>query len=177
MMLQRLLLIVGLGLALGACGDSQEELRSWMEQQRVSTPLLRDKLPEPKRFEPFRYDNAGVADPFSPNKITLASDQPVAARPTNGPRPDTNRRREPLESFPLDNIRMVGHVTSGGQSYALLQVEAVVYQVRVGNYVGPHFGRIVKVTESEVTVREMVQDGAGEWAERENALRLAEGTK
>jgi type IV pilus assembly protein PilP len=177
MIMRGTMLAAVLALALGGCGDSQEELRSWMEQQRASTPLLRDKLPDPKRFEPFRYDNAGIADPFSPNKIALAADQPVATRVSTGPRPDASRRREPLESFPLDNIRMVGHVTSGGQSYALLQVESVVYQVKVGNYVGPHFGRIVKVTESEVSVREMVQDGAGEWAERDNALRLTEGTK
>jgi type IV pilus assembly protein PilP len=59
----------------------------------------------------------------------------------------------------------------------LLQVESVVYQVKTGNYVGPNFGRIVKVTENEVTLREIVQDGTGDWAERENSLRLAEGSK
>ena len=166
-----------LGLALAGCGDSHEELRSWMEQQKAATPLLKDKLQEPKRFQPFRYDGAAMADPFAPAKIRLASDQPLESARPSGPKPDMNRRREPLESYPLDIIRMVGHVTSSGQAFALLQVESVVYQVRVGNYVGPHFGRVVKVTENEVTIREVVQDGAGEWAERDNALRLAEGSK
>lgn len=177
MMVLRIVGAAFAGLALAGCGDSHEELRAWMEQQKASTPLLKDKLQEPKRFQPFRYEGAAMVDPFSPVKIRLASDQPVeSARPT-GPKPDMSRRREPLESFPLDIIRMVGHLTSAGQAFALLQVDAVVYQVKVGNYVGPNFGRIVRVTENEVTVREVVQDGVGDWAERENALRLAEGSK
>jgi type IV pilus assembly protein PilP len=166
-----------IGLLVAGCGDSYDELRAWMEKQKAETPLLKDKLPEPKSHQPFRYDGAAMPDPFSPAKIRLVADQPVDAVRQSGPRPDQSRRREPLESYPLDVIRMVGHVTSAGQTFALLQVESVVYQVRAGNYVGPNFGRIIKVTESEVTVREVVQDGAGEWAERENSLRLAEGSK
>jgi type IV pilus assembly protein PilP len=173
----RVAVVAALGLVLAGCGDSQDELRDWMEKQKAATPLLKDRLQEPKSFKPFRYDGSEVADPFSPAKIRLVADQPVDAGRQTGPKPDTNRRREPLESFPLDIIRMVGHVTSAGQTFALLQVESVVYQVKTGNYVGPHFGRIVKVTENEVTLREIVQDGTGDWAERENSLRLAEGSK
>lgn len=169
--------VVLLGLALSACGDAHDELRAWMERQKAETPLLKDKLLEPKRFQAFRYDGSAMGDPFSPAKIRLAPDQPAESVRPAGPRPDMSRRREPLENYPLDLIRMVGHVTSGGQAFALLQVESVVYQVKVGNYVGPNFGRIVRVTENEVAIREVVQDGAGEWAERDGALRLAEGSK
>lgn len=173
----RIAVVAALGLTLAGCGDSHEELRDWMEKQKAATPLLKDKLQEPKSFKAFRYDGSAAPDPFSPGKIRLVADQPVEASRNTGPRPDTSRRREPLESFPLDIIRMVGHVTSAGQTFALLQVESVVYQVKAGNYVGPNHGRIVKVTENEVTLREIVQDGAGDWAERENSLRLTEGSK
>ena len=72
---------------------------------------------------------------------------------------------------------MVGHMTNGRNDFALLQVEAMVYQARGGNYAGQNFGRIVRVTESEVTLKELVQDAAGDWVERDSALRLQEGRK
>ena len=68
-------------------------------------------------------------------------------------------------------------MTNGRNDFALLQVEAMVYQARVGNYAGQNFGRIVRVTESEVTLKELVQDAAGDWVERDSALRLQEGRK
>ena len=95
----------------------------------------------------------------------------------NGLKPDADRRRETLESFPLDNIKMVSHMTNGRNDFALLQIEAMFDQARVGNYTGQNFGRIVCVTESEVTLKELVQDAAGDWVERDSALRLQEGRK
>lgn len=164
------------GLLLAGCGDEQEELRGWMDQQRAAMPVIKDTIPPPKKFEPFRYDNAALADPFSQSKLALAIAQAAPAK-TSGLRPDTSRRREVLESFPLDNIKMVGHLSNGKSDYALLQVESMVYQARVGNYAGQNFGRIVRVTESEVTLKELVQDAAGDWIERDTALRLLEGKK
>ena len=93
----------------------------------------------------------------------------------SGLKPDTNRRREALESFPLDAIRMVGHMTNGRSSFALLQVDSTVYQARVGNYAGLNYGMITRVSESEVRLKELVQDAAGDWIERETALQLKEG--
>ena len=133
-------------------------------------------IPAPKKFEPFRYENTALADPFSQSKLALAVAQAAPAK-GNGLKPDAARRRETLESFPLDNIKMVGHMTNGRNDFALLQVEAMVYQARVGNYAGQNFGRIVRVTESEVTLKELVQDAAGDWVERDSALRLQEGRK
>ncbi len=172
----KLIVLLGVGLALGGCGDEQDELRSWMDQQRAAMPLIKDKIPAPKRFEPFRYDNAALADPFSQSKLALAIAQATPAR-GSGLKPDVARRRETLESFPLDNIKMVGHMGNGRNDFALLQVETMVYQARIGNYAGQNFGRIVRVTESEVTLRELVQDAAGDWVERDSALRLQEGRK
>ncbi len=161
---------------LGACSSEQSELRAWMDDVKRNTQPIRDQIPEPKKFEPYRYDNVSQVDPFSNAKLQAALDR-LNKRPTAGPRPDDNRRREALENFPLETIRMVGHLADNKQAFALLQAESVVYQARAGNYAGQNHGRIVKVTESEVTLKELVQDAAGDWVERESSLRLQESKK
>jgi type IV pilus assembly protein PilP len=91
--------------------------------------------------------------------------------------PDLKRRREALEAFPLDALQMVGNLRLGGSHVALLKVDSQLHQVRVGNYIGQNFGRIVAISETEVAVRESVQDAAGDWVERDTALRLQESGK
>jgi type IV pilus assembly protein PilP len=158
------------GALLAGCSDEQQELRGWMDEQRRSMPATRESVSPPKRFEPFRYENAGQSDPFSPAKLALKGGPPVS----NGIKPDLNRRREALEGYPLESIRMVGHMTSGRSAFALLEADKMVYQARVGNYAGQNFGMITRVTESEVVLRELVQDAAGDWVERDTSLRLQE---
>jgi type IV pilus assembly protein PilP len=91
--------------------------------------------------------------------------------------PELNRRKEPLEAEPLDAIAMVGLLDQKGQRVALVKVNNLLYQVKVGNYLGQNYGRIMRITESEINLREIVQDGTGEWIERQAALQLQEGTK
>ena len=162
--------------AAAGCSADESELRNWMDQVRRVTQPIRDSIPEPKRFMPFRYDNAGQVDPFTASKLASTLEQAVQRNKT-GPRPDLERRREVLENYPLEAIRMVGHLADKRHNTALLQVDTMVYQARVGMYAGQNFGRIVKISESEVMLKELVQDAAGEWTERETALRLQESKK
>lgn len=170
----RWLLVLIVPITTTACSSDQNELLAWMAEVRNNTPPIKETIPEPKRFEPFRYENLAQTDPFSQRKLQAAFDK-LQSRNKNGLQPDVNRRRESLESYPLEQIRMVGHLSSGKQSFALLQVESLVYQARVGNYAGQNFGVITKVSESEVKLKELVQDAAGEWVERETSLSLQEG--
>lgn len=159
------------GALLGGCSDEQQEIRSWMQTQRSAMPTIKGKVDAPKRHEPFRYDKAGQADPFAQSRLAGKA----GPRPSGGIEPDVARNREVLEGFPLDTIRMVGHMSNGQKNFALLQVDNTVYQARVGNYAGQNFGKIVRVTESEVQLKELVRDAAGDWTERETALRIQEG--
>jgi len=156
------------GLALAGCEVDRTELQSWMDETRRNTPPVTDKIAEPKKFEPFRYQAEDLIDPFSLSKMKVGA----AARSGGGVQPDTSRRREPLESFPLDNLKMVGNLQQGGSHVALLQADTALFQVRVGNYIGQNFGRVLKISDSEVAIREIVQDAAGDWIERDTALRL-----
>jgi type IV pilus assembly protein PilP len=87
------------------------------------------------------------------------------------------RRRELLESYPLDTLKMVGTLQKTGLSYALLQADKAIVQAKVGNYIGQNFGMITKVSETEIEIREIVQDASGEWVERKAKLELQENKK
>ncbi|HMS78402.1 MAG TPA: pilus assembly protein PilP [Burkholderiaceae bacterium] len=156
---------------LAGCEADRSELQTWMDETRRNTPTVTEKISEPKKFEPFVYQAADEIDPFSATKMRVAG-ATVAGRASSGLQPDAGRRREPLESFPLDNLKMVGNLRQGATNVALLQADAAVYQVRVGNYVGQNFGRVLKISENEVAIRETVQDAAGDWVERDTALQL-----
>ncbi|MCE4537617.1 pilus assembly protein PilP [Pelomonas sp. P7] len=160
-------------LALAGCGSDMDELRQWMEQQRrEAKPSVTPLLP-PKKFLPQPYEAGTGVDPFSTQKLSVAIKQ-EAAQPNSLLTAEINRRKEPLEAYPLDNMNMVGSLTREGRRYALLRVDSLLYQVKAGDYLGQNFGRITKISETEITLREVVQDAAGEWIERTSTLQLQE---
>ena len=100
-----------------------------------------------------------------------------ARQPNSAVAAELNRRKEPLEGYPLDSMSMVGSVQKQGRPYALLRVDNLLYQVKAGDYLGQNYGKILKITETEISLREIVQDAAGEWIERPTTLQLQEGGK
>ncbi|AMO23775.1 pilus assembly protein PilP [Ramlibacter solisilvae] len=164
-------------LALAGCGSSgQDELQQWMAAQRAATRPRVQPIPEPKKFVPQPYTQDGSTDPFSNQKLTQAlkreSDKSTANMALLAP--ELARRKEALEAFPLDSMKMVGYLNKEGRPVALLRVDNLLYQVRPGNYLGQNYGKIMKVGETEVVLREIVQDAAGEWTERAATLQLQE---
>ncbi len=172
----RVLLCAALPSLLAACGDGgMDEVKQWMDETRRQTRVAVPKLTEPKKFTPFTYAGKNAADPYSPGKFVNAMAAPAASG--NRFQPNMDRRREPLETFPLDNLKMVGTLRKQGASFALLQAEHTVFQAKVGNYIGQNFGQITKISDSEVELKEIVQDAAGEWVERTAKLELQENKK
>ncbi len=158
---------------LAACSSDLEELQQWTEAKRREAKPSVPKLQPPKKFDPEPYTSAQAVDPFSIQKLTVALKQ--EARQLNPLlASELNRRKEPLEAYPLDNMSMVGSFTKGGRPYALLRVDNLLYQVKVGDYLGQNYGRITKIGETEISLREVVQDAAGEWTERMSSLQLQE---
>lgn len=169
-------LMVTLLTTLYGCGDSGlTEIKEWMADVKSHTKVGVSKLSEPKKFIPFTYSGAASIDPYNPNKLLVALAKMYAN--SKGLKPNLDRRRETLENYPLDTIKMVGTLQKVGLSYALVQVDKTVFQVKVGNYIGQNFGMITGITESEVNLKEIVQDASGEWVEREAKLALQESTK
>lgn len=167
-------------LLLAGCGSSgQEELQAWMDEQRAQTRPKIQPIPEPKKFTPQAYTEDKATDPFSNQKLTLALKRESSQSTSNAAlvAPELARRKEPLESHPLDSMKMVGSMLKEGRPVALVRVDNLLYQVQPGNYLGQNFGRVTKVGETELVLREIVQDAAGEWIERKATLQLQEGSK
>ena len=162
------------------CGESGEgELQEWMKEQRSAAKPRIEPLPEPSKFSPQAYSQAGSIEPFSNQKLTQALRRDSNQTSSNAAliAPELSRRKEPLEALPLDSVSMVGSMVKEGSPVALVKVDNLIYQVRVGNHLGQNYGLITKVTETGISLREIVQDAAGEWIERTAALQLLEGSK
>lgn len=163
----------------GCSSSGQEELQQWMTDQRNQTKPQIQPIPEPKKFTPQAYTQEAATDPFSNQKLTEALKRDSKQVSANAAlvAPELARRKEPLESFPLDAMSMVGSLIKQGQPVALIKVDNLLYQVRPGNYLGQNYGKIVKVGETELSLREIVQDAGGEWIERVAKLQLQERAK
>ena len=162
--------------AVSACGLSDEgEIQQWMTDQKAAMKPTAMKVEEPKEFMPFAYEAHGQVDPFDPQKILMVVARQREERGSaSAIKPDLERRREVLEGFPLDQIRMVGMMRQGGNNVALLETNGATHMVRVGNYAGQNFGLITRISETEVVLKEIYQDAAGEWVERPQKLELQE---
>jgi type IV pilus assembly protein PilP len=168
----RVLLLVGAGLLAGCSDSDVAEINSWMADVKKNTRVSVQPLSEPKTFIPFAYGVREMTDPFDPNKL-LAE---LARADANGSklRPDPDRRREFLESFPVDSMKMVGTINKAGINYGLVQIDRAVYQVKAGQRLGQNFGMVTGVAESAISLKEVVQDAGGEWVERMSKLELQE---
>lgn len=175
-----LFLAVLTAIPLVGCGASKEDdIRQWMVEERNQTRPKVKPIPEPKQFKPEAYTNASAIEPFSNQKLTQALKRDSAQVASNGGlvAPELARRKEPMEAFPLDAMSLVGSIVKAGQPVALVKVDSLLYQVKLGNYLGQNYGKVTKISETEVTLREIVQDAVGEWIERVATLSLQERSK
>jgi type IV pilus assembly protein PilP len=155
---------------LGGCSSETDELKQFVRESDKGLPRRIEPLPAVKPFEPFTYEGFDLPDPFKPRKLTA----PKEGGAGGGVAPDLNRRKEPLEAFPLEQLKMVGTLSQGKDTYALVRADKTLYRVKKGNYMGQNFGLITDVTDNEIKLKEIVQDSAGDWAERASILPLLE---
>jgi type IV pilus assembly protein PilP len=161
--------LLGAGLVLlgaAACTGDMDELQQYVAQVKARKSTKIDPIPQIKQYEAFTYVAGNRRDPFLPTPESANSSV----------RPDMNRNREPLEEFPLDSLKMVGVINYSKVLYALVKApDNVIHRVTVGNYMGENFGKIVKITETEVALDEIVPDGFGGF--KEQPATLAAETK
>jgi type IV pilus assembly protein PilP len=165
--MKRLLILPAVAVLIASCSSEMDELRQFVKDSEKGLPRKIDPLPAVKPFEPFTYEGFDLADPFKPRKIT-------SKEGGGGLAPDLNRRKEPLEAFPLEQLKMVGTLQQAKDMYAIVRADKTLYRVRKGNYMGQNFGLITDITDAEIKLKEIVQDSAGDWAERQSVLPLLE---
>lgn len=156
-----LTLVFLMALLAGCSGSSEDDLDLWMKERKSQVKGKIEPLPELKKYEPFVYNaDASLNDPFKGRKAPDSQGK-------GGLQPDLKRPKEALEAYPLESLKFVGFLEQAKKGVALISApDNNVYQIRVGNYMGQNFGLVTKLSSDEVTIREMLQDGAGDYIER-----------
>jgi type IV pilus assembly protein PilP len=180
--MKRTALIAICGVLAACAGGDHEDLKQWMVENTKDMRGNVPKLPEVKPYEPVPYGMDGVLDPFKTNKIEPESRYKQLAGKGGAFQPDYEAREirnSMLEKYPLESLKMIGYMNVNKRPMAVIQVEDKVKQVKVGDYMGLDFGMVTQVSDTEVQVRELIQDSAGDWSERKSSLYLQskEGSK
>ena len=161
---------------LAACGGEQfGDLKKELNDMTKDLRGRVDPLPQVRPYEPVAYQAENEVDPFRPGRIEVATTGVTPGQ--GGPAPDMDRPKEPLEAFPLESIQMVGSLTQGRETFGLVKAGPNLYRVRKGNYMGQNFGVITGIDESQISLKELIQEGSGEWVERSSSLQLQEVRK
>ena len=167
----RWLAVAALAATLSACGGANDDLRAYIDDVKTRPGGRIDPLPPVEPAPSFVYEPGTRRSPFMP-------EEPQRRR-SNDPNavdgPDQNRPREPLESFPLDTLRMVGTLADRRASFGLVQTtDGLVHRVTVGNHMGQNYGRIVAISDSQIQLVEIISDGLGGYLERPAAIGLTD---
>ena len=164
------IIVLGALASLGAflvtgCASDQDDLEEWIAEVKKRPGGRIEPLPEVRPYETFAYNAIDQRSPFS-----IMS----PAGPT-GVRPDSKRNREFLEQFSLDTLSMVGTLKLGGRSYGLVQTkDGLVHRVLPGQYMGQNDGKITTISDSKISLVEIVPDGMGGYMERPAAIGLTD---
>lgn len=164
------LIILALAFAVAACSSGQhDDLIQFVQDAGQGLRGKVEPLPEVKPYEPYPYEAFDLPEPFKPRKLKSAT---IGG---GGLQPDLNRRKEALENYELEKLKMVGTIQQVNMMYALIKApDSSLHRVKVGNYMGVNFGIITNITELEVKLAEIVEDSSGEWSERTNSMTLVE---
>ncbi len=175
---KRYLSIIVTMLALSGCSSNEfEDLRAYINEVKATSKGRIEPLPEFVPVESFSYSVDDYGDPFVSweAKAAMAARADQQSSQGGGLQPDLGRRREPLESFPLDTLRMVGTMERDGQSSALVHSpDGLVSRIVEGNYLGQNYGQVVTVSPDKIDLIEIVPDGLGSWVRRPASLAIVE---
>ena len=168
--LPRMALAGACALAAAGCGKGMSDLEQWVADVKAQQSSTIEPIPQAKQYEAFAYVPGDRRDPFAP----VEPERPEGMA-SQGPRPDINRNKEPLEEFTLDALAMVGTITSGGKTFAMVKApDGVIHRVTVKDHMGQNYGEITAISEAEVSLVELVPDGFGGWVQRPATLALAQ---
>lgn len=159
--------VLALLAGMAGCSSGQDELREWIANEQKKPGTRIEPLPEVKPYDSYVYNPANLRSPFVPGA--------PAASVAGGVRPDARRNREFLEQFSLDTLTMVGTLNLEGRSFGLIQTkDGLVHRVLPGQYMGQNDGKIVTISDSKISLIEIVPDGMGGYMERPAAIGLSD---
>jgi len=169
----RILIVLVSFLMLGACANTDmSDLQKFVDDVKALPPGGVSPVPEPTEVETYLYVAGDRRDPFVAEEGEISETETVV---DSGISPDFNRRKEELEGFSLDSLRMVGTLEQDDASWGLVQTsDGTIHRVATDNYMGRNHGRIIEIKEDQIKMIELVQVGSG-YQEQEAALSLGDG--
>jgi type IV pilus assembly protein PilP len=168
-------LVILAAFSLAACGaDEHGDLKQELNQLTKDFRGRVEPLPLVKPYEAVPYTAEGQIDPFRPERIDVAAQRIAPTASSSRIEKERDRPKEPLEAFPLESIKMLGTITQANEVFALVKAGPNLYRVKKGNYMGQNFGVVTGIDESQISLKELIQDSGGEWVERNSALQLVE---
>jgi type IV pilus assembly protein PilP len=170
-MMRKLISLVLPVLLVGCANTDMTDLHDYVKEVKNRPPSGIAPIPEIKQVVGFVYEAKNRRDPFTPPE-----DQSEAAVAVldNGIRPDPNRRKEELEQYDLDSLRMVGTLEQDEQTWGLIKTkDGTIHRVSPGNHMGLNDGKITRVSEDKIELIELVPTGSG-FLEKEAAVALGE---
>jgi len=164
-----------LTLGLTACvNDDVSDLNHYIKSVKAKPKGTIQPLPEIKVVEPFIFNPEGLRDPFRAVK-TMREKNTLAVTSGTGLRPDFSRRREELEAYSLDTLKMVGTLTLEKRLWALVKAkDGTIHKVHKGNHMGRNYGEIIRILDNKIELMEIVPDKPGAWREQQASMALAE---
>jgi type IV pilus assembly protein PilP len=159
---------------LTGCGDQDfTDLKQYIAEVKVRPKGPIEQLPAIKNVEPYIFKPEGLRDPFQP--LQQPEEETAEMTKSNGIKPDTTRRKEELEAFPLDGLKMVGTVVMKANLWGLVKAsDGTIHRVQTGNYMGKNYGKIIRIVTDKIEIMEIVPDKPGSWREQQTSLALAE---
>jgi len=167
--------VVLLALLTGCSEDDFSDLNQYIAEVKVRPKGTIKPLPEIKVVEPFIFKPEDLRDPFKPIKPVEVAGEGTGASTGGGIKPDTSRRKEELEAFPVETLKMIGTVNMKSNLWALIKsADKTVYRVRQGNYMGQNYGKIIRISPDKIELMEIVPDRPGTWREQQLSVMLAD---
>jgi len=166
--------VVVMALLAGCSNDDFSDLTRYVAEVKARPKEPIKPLPEIKVIEPFMFKPDGLRDPFKPLEQPEQA-QGIDVSAGSGIKPDTSRRKEELEAFPLDGLRMVGTIDMKSSLWGLVKAsDGTIYRVKVGNYVGKNYGKVIRIVSDKIELMEIVPDKPGTWREQPASIVLTE---
>lgn len=167
---RQILLLASISVTLTGCLEiNDSDLKRYADSvmARPATPI--EPLPEPVPYVPFSYTATFKRDPFQNQDILTPGSKPT---PPPVPAPDDTRPKQYLESFDIGTFIMVGTIENDKEHYALLRNSVGVHRVKVGDYIGFNYGKVISISDFGIEIVETVPDGNDGWIARPYTLEL-----
>ena len=173
--LAKIIMSIFIVMMLSACQQEKQDLNAFVAEVKLRPHSDIAPIPVMKPYEKFVYAAADLRDPFVPTVIDLPADEDKNKKVVdNGIHPDFQRLKEALEFYSLSELVLVGTLEQESDGiWGLVRApDGIIHRVQVGNYIGTNHGKVLTISDVDLTLKEIVPDGNGGYLEHDASLSV-----